>query len=322
MIQTTPVQQVPIRQIPLTTSTSLQKGLFILTVACGALSLIPGLRTAGSLATRSATFLTSSANCAKRWSHEDTLSRINKCTKIATVTLGIAGIVISSPLFITASLAIDLAIQLLETAKSLYHRENTILLHLGIIAVDTFALAGIVLESAPFMLIAAVISCVAMLYFAANAFMQNELGEGFGYIALSLISCVSAIEITGLTKSVPTTSYFTVKNTYQDEISFQDVSGSVVAIAKPDETVTFSVPTVNTFTDVELFPTAFPSFPVFMRVRGYKIMASVMGEGNFIRYFNHSRTDYQSRVILSAIQPNDYASLPLSTTVISTKDTT
>src|ERR1700733_7584453 len=99
----------------LPTHSTVQHGLFAFSVATSALSVIPHLRFAGAVATRTITLLSSSISAAKSTVEE----RFAKYATVATVAAGLIGVAAASPMLIAASLASDIGLQALDTAIAL-----------------------------------------------------------------------------------------------------------------------------------------------------------------------------------------------------------
>src|ERR1700722_3007158 len=75
----------------------IQQGLLILTVACAVLTLLPGLRLAGSIALGGVSFLSSMTNIQDSWPRADQVTRIANCFRMCIAAVGIIALATASP---------------------------------------------------------------------------------------------------------------------------------------------------------------------------------------------------------------------------------
>jgi hypothetical protein len=206
----------------------MQKSLLVLTVACAALSLIPPLRVAGSLALRGVALLSSILNSKYNWEQSDLISRITGCFKIALVSLGIVALAAASPILLVATLAADIGVQSIEMMRCLQKGEySKALTYFGVIVIDTLALGSIVTGSWQVMAVAVSVSATAMLALAFgtwfNAKEDSDKIDIVCYIALHIIVLASFATIDELKpKEVQT------KPANYDERRFFDAEGNRV----------------------------------------------------------------------------------------------
>lgn len=161
---------------------AVQRGLLILSVACGILTLIPPLRVAGSVAARAVAFISSVHLCSDKWHKEDMFGRIIKCATVAGVMTGIVAIAASFPLLITISLIMDIAAHTFAIIKVIKEEGFSQggfqgLLHLSIIVVDILTLSAMLLGSWELLVAAAAVSVVAMVSMAIYAVTQQYRAE-------------------------------------------------------------------------------------------------------------------------------------------------
>lgn len=218
-----------------------KKGLLALTVAASILSLIPPIRLAGALTTRSVVLVSSSLECIKP--HDQTLfTRITNYTKVAAVALGIVGLSIVSPSLIIASLIVDIGIQTFELGKAIYEKDVSILGFATCIAIDSLVIGAMLASSWQLMVAAATVSAIALGVMSLIASAQDKGLEAFCYLALSMVSCASAFTAAKLTQTKKTNSKFTIENSSDKEFPIYNKQGKLVATIPPKESASFEVP--------------------------------------------------------------------------------
>lgn len=173
-----------------------QKGLLILTVAFSILSLIPSLRFVGSMGTRSTALLSTVSLCAL-----DGAITPATCIKVSAVALGLIGVATGSPTIIIASLAADLAVQSMSIFKALWQKEYIKTLpHLGVIVIDSLAIAAMVTGLWPIIVTACAVNALVMVGLiakcASNGPPRNamETIDLFCYAALMIIGIAGAVD--------------------------------------------------------------------------------------------------------------------------------
>ncbi len=172
-----------------------------LAIAC----LVPGARQVSSLALRSVAFFSSSAMCADSWDQVGVVGKILSVARIGVVTLGLAGAALAKPVLYIAALASEVGLQALEVGKALYdHDLERGLKHLGVLAIDTLMLAGIVTGGAPLVEVASWISMLALIAIGSVAFASAEVNrdpwaivDGCCYAILGFSGMFSFVNVYG-----------------------------------------------------------------------------------------------------------------------------
>jgi len=109
-----------------------QRGLLFAATACSIISIIPPCRLAGALALRTIALLSCSLTTSSNWSSDDSVSKLSKITQTAGVALGLVALAAAFPALLTASLAVDLGVQVFEAGKCARQgNKEQALLHLG-----------------------------------------------------------------------------------------------------------------------------------------------------------------------------------------------
>lgn len=181
----------------------IQSGLMVITVAAAVLSLIPPCRFVGVVLLRSVAVVSALDLCQDEWKKtgSDWKKKAIMCAKIAATGLGIAAVVASSPVLLIAAIATDIAVQIFEMMKTSSIAKK--LLHFAILAVNITVLTGVILCSWQILLVASVVTFVAMLclgiYIAYNAKTWKDAVNVACYIALAGTGIASAVIVSRLT---------------------------------------------------------------------------------------------------------------------------
>lgn len=303
---------------------TVQRGLLGTTVACAALSLIPPFRFIGSLSLRSVATLSSITNLKSRWSKDDYLDRALKCGHIALVTLGIVTIVTSQPMLLIAALSADIALIVLEQIKDVYScrdRSESLIARCTQILVDVLTLTAIALASWKVLVAAALVNTVSLLilgvFFENFNMFDDSPFEMFCCLALAAINVVGAFSIAQYTKTVGT-SYFSIKNQYDENMVIKDWYGKTVGSVKPGETIKLALPTKN------LTPAGYYTQKngentfnqVGYSINGYREISPL--QTNFSTFLAEN-TDYATFITKNPIAVKDLPTFPVSGISIVTK---
>lgn len=175
-----------------------QKSLLVLTTAATIVSCIPHCRTMGTLATRSISLLSTTTSNVNRLKNGSLTNRAAAITKIAGVSLGLAGVATSTPMLIIASLTADTAFQTFEAIQALRQDDLTGFFHLGAVAVNILMLSatvvcassGVVLALS---LTACVINATAMVGLAGLSGVNRSPTGVICYAALVILSMINTI---------------------------------------------------------------------------------------------------------------------------------
>lgn len=172
--------------------TAIQKILLAMTAISGILSLIPPMRLGASLAMRSISLLSVAASKTP----EGKEGPIIKAARAGAVVLGIVGLAAATPALMVASLAIDMALQIIEGARAAHQGDWVKLaVHATVLVIDTLALAGLIVGSWQLMVSAAAVSAAAFLALSAGANATGNGDDMFAYLALMGVSLAAAITI-------------------------------------------------------------------------------------------------------------------------------
>lgn len=171
-----------------------QKSLLFCTVGATIMSCIPQFRSAGILATRSISLLTATTSNFDRLKNGSLGDRVAAISKIATVSLGLAGIITSSPMLINASLVTDVAFQSFEALRAarrgnlsqkVIHVQAALVSLCTIVAIDISDNSLKIL----FLTLASIINAVVMLKLFATA-AHNRDFTGICYAPLVILTGV------------------------------------------------------------------------------------------------------------------------------------
>lgn len=234
---------------------AVQKGLLVLSVATAVISLIPPVRLAGALATRSIALLSSTLDGAKQATRKDHWSnKAASCAKVAIVALGLAGLAAASPALLIASLASDVGLQAIEMVRSAWKGDgDKALAHFAILVVDSLVLGAVVAGSWQLMVAAAAVNAFVMIGFFSAATRNwdkskkwTDCIEPLCYASMSILGIATAVIAFKGTYRTNTNSKFSVKNTTGEPIKLYDKQGKLVGTVMPGESTTLEVPYKNT----------------------------------------------------------------------------
>lgn len=229
------------------------RALLGVSVALGALSLIPPLRFVGALALRSVSFLSASASCSNRWGTDNLAGRAVKCIRIAAVGVGLVGVAASSPATIIASLATEIALQIFDAAKAFYRGDwPKGLAHCSFVVINTLALAAVATGGWQLAVAAASISAAAMVAIgmatAMTARSDGDVFESGCYFALAALGVASAISAAQITSWKKVKCDYSFKNTSKFVAKiWSDRTPNAKCVAKllPGEKIEFSLPPIG-----------------------------------------------------------------------------
>jgi hypothetical protein len=180
----------------------LQTGLMVVTVATSILSLIPAYRIIGATVMRSAALISLLDLCQETWQRSDWRRKVATCAKVAATALGLVAIATSSSGFLIAGLVGDVAVQIFEITRTPKGPKKII--HCGFLAVNVLVITGIALASWKIMLVASIVSAVAMLILGAridkNATTWKDRVISACYFALGGVGIASGVTVSHMTK--------------------------------------------------------------------------------------------------------------------------
>lgn len=304
---------------------TIQKGLLVTATATSVLSLIPGLRLAGALATRSIVLLSSVSHAVSEGHRTSALGRMADYSRIAAVGLGLIGMATVKPMLIIASLATDIGVQVIEMASQLrvaIHGDDDALgriaLHGSIIVVDSLMLAGIVTGSWPFLAVAAGVNMLVMAGISISAMNKDsnreEVLEPLCYYALMLLNFVSLLSVVQLTSRHYTDSHFNYENQSDERIVIIDQHGKQIVAVEPHEKASFTVPYRDTMhhTSYAAMPTG-DSYSVIPVSKGSYLYAVTLEEGSIVSMHkcNATQIDTAQQVLKPTLAYEDFPTLPL-----------
>lgn len=293
----------------------IQRGLLVLTVACSAMSLIPPLRFAGSLVTRSVAFLSTSSLCAYSWSKDNNFG-LTSYVKLTAVTLGIIGVATSSSLLIVTSLIADLGLQSFNTLKAVYQGEyGKALMHTGVTVINSLALAAVVTGSWPLMVTAAAVSAAAMLAIAIKVSMNAQSsGDAIDvacYSALAVLGAASAVSAAELYSHRATEAHFMMSNNKDCIITLYGSGGRIVGQLNPGETKEIIVPVEHCGNNVFGGPNDSWLGDSLIRTSPVKGLAFGIEADSYT---------YDSTMIQAALSSAEFPTLPVTGTAIFTEE--
>lgn len=225
-----------------------QKGLKISLTVASMLSLIPAFRLAGNLATRGIALISSGVNGAETWKKDHLVEKIAQCSKIALVILGIIAVTVSLPMLSVASVAADLAYNIFEVGRAIYHQDpEKAFMHVAAIVIDSFALAGLITGSWKLMVVAASLSAAALIILgigiAAQAYQDKKPFDTIDAICNFLqagVGIASAVMISrDLYLSSRSNNSYIIKNPYDKDIDIYTEDGKYITTVKPGKSVEF-----------------------------------------------------------------------------------
>lgn len=162
-------------QKPLITNKRVQKALLVTNIALGALSMIPPLRFASSIALRGTLSLFSDTMRAESSLEASTLDKALLIGKVALVALGITGVVLASPVLIVAGLAIDTAVQLKELVLAIESEKwDQVAYHAALIMGNALVITGIVIGAGQFIVAASALSIALIAGIAIKIAMGKD----------------------------------------------------------------------------------------------------------------------------------------------------
>ncbi len=230
--------------------TGLHRMFLVATTGLAVASLVPGARQVSSLALRSVAFFSSSALCADSWDQLDAVDRILSVAKIGVVALGFVGVVLSRPAVFVAALTSEVGLQVLEVGKAFYERDlEKGLTNLGILAIDSFMLAGVVTSSLTLITTAAALSTVAMMAFAVKSGLNSGKSDdpwrkidAVCYGILFGTGVVVGKQIARSTLITPNVATYRVRNRRHLPVEVYDGKGHWLGTLAPGASGVYKVP--------------------------------------------------------------------------------
>lgn len=318
---------------PFSVKNAVQKGLLVLTVATSIISVIPSLRLAGGLATRSITLLSSTLDCVKDpAAKEHWTNRLASYAKVAIVALGLAGLAAASPVLLIASLASDIGLQAIEMLRSVHKGETgKALAHFAMIAIDSLALGAVLAGSWQLIVAASSVNAFVMFGFAIATYPDflasiecADLIEPICYLSLGLLGIFTAIGSAKYSHRVKTNSRFSLKNTTEDMLTLFDKNGQPVATIKPGETVSFEVPYKDTlqYQTIKAYPGANGSVIVVPHYEGSYLQGVYVNQNG--QGLNNTKFDAigidSKEIITPPLSSEHYSKLPIGGNVVITPE--
>lgn len=293
---------------------SLERGLLVLTAATAVLSLVPPFRVAGSIATRSVAIFSSLLDGSEGFA--------TRAARVGGVVLGLTGLLAASPLLLMASVATDIGLQAIETAKAaIKHDAGKALTHLSLLAVDSLLLAGIIAGSWKLLLTASCVSIAVLsgifLKAAVNTENFGDALEAACYAVLIGTSMASAISCLKVVTTNKTKSHFSVTNSSKESMVIYDKHGKALATCAPGESLNIEVPYKDTLRHQSFAVIPGPS------QGSYSVVPTFKGSYVEVASFDekHSamtktkcdavKIDEQSVVLKHPLPPQDFPTLPL-----------
>ena len=289
-----------------------QKGLLALTSAAAVMSVIPPLRSAGSLAMRSIALCSSSLGCIKK----EVTACILSCAKVGVVSLGVAAIVAAKPVLFIASLVADIAVQSLEMIKAVYANYGfQIFANISAIVIDTLALSALTTGSWPLMVVASCVNAGVMTVFAFKAIDNDNGLESLCYSILAAVGYVGAFSALQISKTRYTDSHFSIENESNEKVVFYDKHGEIIASANPREATQFDIPYKDTFQyqKTVVYPGVNNSGPVIVPVH---YGSYVLGAATDMKKYNAFSIGKEIAIIKHSLPVNEFPTLPVGGNVI------
>lgn len=192
---------------PSITRRQIKSGLLKIAAVFAVFSIIPPLRFACGLASRSIAVLATTVDCVKQ-DEKTWHARLTNFAKLSAVALGLAGLAACSPAVILASLVADLGVQIFEMGKALYHgKKMKALIHFQFVVINTLLIGAIAASSWPLVIAAATTSAAALFILGAIMFYKaketefthreksdSQVKETLCYLALSLVGIGSIFQ--------------------------------------------------------------------------------------------------------------------------------
>lgn len=297
-----------LKRVPVAT---VQRGLLVLTTACAALSLIPPLRLAGSLALRSVALLSSGANCAQVLQQKDKMSLATHSGKVALVALGLIGVLAASPVLIGASMVANLGLNLFEMGRAVAEgKTERALCQLGAVLIDTLAVGAFVTGSWGVMATAGVVSGFVMMILAVKVVAQHEQPElgnfvdFFCYCTFSLVGIVTPLFLASSPatyKHIPLKYHYLHRNPAPGTALYSDNTGRIIGSAPSGQTIHLEVKAQNS-------------------LNGSIKITDANGASHLIRPKLCEHQTIETRPYQPALAASEFPKLPIGGTAVVTKD--
>lgn len=169
--------------------------------------------------------------------------------KIAVVAVGVLGVAVASPTVIVASLAANVALNVIAVIGAIGNRDGSWLGFFANVLTDSLFLGAIISGSAVVLMVAFTANTFVMGSFAFYTFEKegNTLKgfiKGFCYVILGAISLVMAKSIEGF--SLPARVVYFLNNDSNSPISYYNKDGALLATLQPGESRTLFVSAQDT----------------------------------------------------------------------------
>ncbi len=190
-----------------------QRGLMLLTIVTSILSSMPTHRMAGALGLRCTSLASASVNALSGSGNEHWVARIAKCTKVASVALGLAGLYASIPVFTLTPVLIEPFLQILflldaglkgDFSQRIEHAQFPLII--GSLITNIAAGIAFTTSSQAWMIAACLINCFFMTILSASIITDMiepvynrprrswaDMIHAIGYLILGILSGTNPI---------------------------------------------------------------------------------------------------------------------------------
>lgn len=272
----------PLQNVSQRPNSTMQKIFLVAAAVGGILSIIPPLRIGASLALRSVAFLAASHAALDKTGSVTNKERLLQIAKISVVALGLIGVAASMPMLLVASLAADMACQIIDAVNAIRNGEGAkAFFHIAVLIIDTLALAGILTGSWQLMVAAASVSIAVMLILCCTACKAGDPISAISFFVLAGVSFAAAIK----TSEISRNHFIKFKNETDHDMMYKWKDAWY--ILKPGEEVTLNrtsifvcdllqygeyrgIPQYQTTVGREIFP------PMFERAVQYALPPSLL----------------------------------------------
>lgn len=234
---------------------TVQRGLMILTVATSILIPIPGYRMTGAMGLRCVSLASAFLNMLNSPSEECWLVRIATCTKVASVALGMMGLVMAVPTLIITPVVLELFLQTFFIIGGAFQSDPVQLTFaISSLVANLIGCIALTTSSYGWMIAACWVNCVFMIISLINvcadcgscalgrpARSQFDVIHAVGYGVLAVLSLVAFNQILGTTHYVNgrIVCNFTNQTNHPERIYTPE--GKFLIELQPGETVHFKL---------------------------------------------------------------------------------
>ncbi len=310
---------------------TINRSLLGISVVLSILAFLPSLRAPASLALRSVACLSSAviagehACSGSKFSYVQHMMNIGK---IAAVVLGLAGLIVASPVVLLASLVVETALQAFLLVKSIAKLVSNwskgtqtitqdftkVLVHIGLLSVSALVIAAIISGGWPLIIAAAVVNAFVMgfIFFKAVIDLTSkpdfsiEIGNVFEmvcYFALFVINISSTAGcLDESQRGIVVESKFKVTNDSDKPLHIYGPYRREIAVVAPGETLEYSIKRAD-YNNTRPF-----SYGIF---EGESTRSSIDATENIWEIFERTEK----------ITPPDFPTVPIGGTNIVTQET-